>query len=140
MARVEVTATATTTASPAQVFTVLADRPTWPDWSSLGRYEAVSGVEGEIGSVCRFVTGPIKSVERLVELTPGQGLAYELVSGLPMRDYRGVVRLTPTAAGTTIDWSSSFEPTIPGTGWFFRTMMNKVLGDMSKALAARAEI
>jgi Polyketide cyclase / dehydrase and lipid transport len=131
--------TATTTANPDQVYAVLVDRPSWPEWSALGRYEAVSGVEGEIGSVACFATRGIRSVERLVELQPNRRLSYELVSGLPMRDYRANVDLTPSSGGTSIRWASSFEPKIPGTGWILRAMMIRVLGGLATDLARRAE-
>jgi len=137
--------TAHSTAAPATVHAVLRDRPTWPDWSSLGRYEFVSGTEGELDSVCVFITNGIRSVERIVELAPDRRLSYELLSGLPMRGYRADVDLTPSAnpdgtTGTDIRWCSSFEPKIAGTGWFFALMMGQLLPRMATALAQRAAV
>lgn len=136
--RLTVSGTAVTTASPATVHAVLRDRPSWPSWSALGRYEYVSGTEGELDAVCTFVTNGIRSTERIVELVPDRRLSYTLERGLPMRDYRADVDLTPESGGTRISWTSSFEPKLPGTGWLFRRMMTKVLGDMTTALAAHA--
>lgn len=136
--RLTVSGTAVTTASPATVHAVLRDRPSWPSWSALGRYEFVSGTEGELDAVCTFVTRGIRSTERIVELVPERRLSYVLERGLPMRGYRADVDLTPEAGGTRITWTSSFEPKIPGTGWLFQRMMTKVLGDLTAALATYA--
>lgn len=137
--RITVTGTAHSTADAHVLYEILRDRPTWPDWSSLGRYEFVSGTEGELDAVCVFVTNRIRSVEQIIELVPDRRLAYALLSGLPMRDYRGVVDLTPTDAGTEIRWQSSFEPKVAGTGWFFRAMMGALIPRMAAALARRAD-
>lgn len=137
--RITVTGTAHSTADAQVLYEILRDRPTWPDWSSLGRYEFVSGTEGELDAVCVFVTNRIRSVEQIIELVPDRRLAYALLSGLPMRDYRGVVDLTPTDAGTEIRWQSSFEPKVAGTGWFFRAMMGALIPRMAAALARRAD-
>jgi hypothetical protein len=122
---------------------LLHDRPGWPNWSSLGRYEHVSGVEGELGAVCVFVTSGMRSVERIVELVPGQRLSYVLESGLPMRDYRADVDLVPApnpdgSTGTDITWCSTFRPAIRGTGWLFRAMVRQIVGRMSASLATTA--
>ena len=138
MARTQVEATSRSSAAPDAVWALLAHRPGWPDWSPLGRYEPGEGEEGTVGSVCTFVTSGIRSKERLVELIPGRRLSYVLVSGLPMRDYRADVDLTPDGDGTLIRWASSFEPKIPGTGWLFRSMMARVLGQITSSLAEAA--
>jgi hypothetical protein len=50
--------------------------------------------------------------------------AYEFLSGLPVRDYRAEVTLTPASdAGTHIRWRSRFAPKIPGTGWLLRRQL-----------------
>lgn len=139
MARITVTGTAHSSADAHVLYEILRDRPTWPTWSSLGRYEYVSGTEGELESVCVFVTNGIRSVERLVELVPDRRLAYALLSGLPMREYRGVVDLTPAGSGTDIRWQSTFEPKVRGTGWFFRAMMGALLPRMAASLARHAD-
>lgn len=137
--RITVTGTAHSSADAHVLYELLRDRPSWPSWSSLGRYEYVSGTEGELDAVCVFVTNRIRSVERIVELVPDRRLSYALLSGLPMRDYRGNVDLTPTGSGTDVRWQSSFEPKIPGTGWFFEAMMGALLPRMATALAHRAD-
>ncbi len=139
MARTQVEATSRSAAPPETVWALLAHRPGWPEWSPLGRYEPGEGDEGTVGSVCTFVTNGIRSKERLVELVPQRRLSYVLVSGLPMRDYRADVDLSPDGSGTVIRWASSFEPKIPGTGWLFRGLMSRVLTQITASLAGAAD-
>lgn len=139
MGRIVIEGTARSAASPGEVFAVLRDRPTWPEWSPLGRYTAVSGEEGTLGSVATFTTARINSKEEIVELIPGERLTYALLSGLPLRGYRGQVDLTPDGTGTAIRWRSTFEPKIPGTGWVFRRMLGDLIPKMAAGLAQRAE-
>ena len=138
MARKHVEATSRSSAPPDAVWTLLSNRPGWPEWSPLGRYEPGEGQEGTVGSVCTFVTNGIHSVERIVELVPERRLSYELLSGLPMRGYRADVVLTHDGTGTTIRWASSFEPKIPGTGWLYRGIMARFLPRLTAALAEAA--
>jgi carbon monoxide dehydrogenase subunit G len=74
----------------------------------------------------------------VTELIPDQKLSYELLSGMPLRDYRADVRLTPAGEGTLITWASSFQ-CVFGTGWFWRRFMNGVLSKMAGQLAVAAE-
>jgi len=59
-----------------------------------------------------------------------------LLSGLPLRDYRADVDLTPTDGGTDIRWHSTFHPKVPGTGWIYRRALTRFIGDMVRGLAA----
>jgi hypothetical protein len=144
MQRRTIRGTAHSDADPATVHSILRDRPSWPEWSTLGRYEHISGTEGELDAVCVFITNGIKSVEQIVELVPDRRLSYALLSGLPMKGYRADIDLTATtgpdgSTGTDIEWCSSFEPKIPGTGWFFGLMMGRLIPGMAAALASRAD-
>lgn len=139
MPRHRVSGSAVSTADASTVYRILRDRPSWPSWSALGRYEFVSGTEGELDAVCAFVTRRIRSVERLVELVPDRRLSYELVEGMPMRDYRATIELVPEpSGGTLITWTSTFDHTIPGTGWWFRRLMGGFIPRMARDLAAHA--
>jgi len=61
-----------------------------------------------------------------------------LVSGLPLRDYRADVVLTPEGTGTRIEWSSSFRPKIPGTGRLYRAGLRRFIADTARRLADAA--
>ena len=102
------------------VWARLADAPTWKEWArfTVSDYER----EGEpaphgAGAIRRFGFPIYKSREQVLEFDPPHHLAYTLLSGLPLRDYRADVTLTEAAGGTDIEWRSSFEAPWPGAFW-----------------------
>jgi hypothetical protein len=120
MAQQVIDATATTGADPAAVYALLADGSTWPEWSPIGAFallEPGAGTPEGLGAVRLFTTGRHKSRERVVECRPGAAFAYVLEKGLPLRDYKAVVTLTPATGGTAINWHSTFRAKVPGSGW-----------------------
>jgi uncharacterized protein YndB with AHSA1/START domain len=132
----------TAKAPPETVFALLADSFTWPTWSPIDSAELVhkgaGGPEG-VGAVRVFSTGRIRSRERIVTLEPNQTLAYELISGLAVRDYRAVIGLLPAGEGTAIHWRSTFWGKVPGTGWIYKRQLGKFIGLTVSGLAAAAE-
>ena len=141
MAQQVIDRTAKTTADAAAVYALLADGSTWPEWSPLGSFELVEpgdGIPEGLGAVRLFTTGRMKSRERVVERRPGEVFAYELEAGLPLRDYRAVVTLTPTEGGTSIRWRSTFRAKVPGTGWLYRQKLGSFIGRTVEGLAVAA--
>ena len=140
---IQVEARAYSKASPAAVYAVAADSSGYPRWSRIGSFEAVRPGQGGpygVGSLRIFRTPPLKLLEEVVELIPERLVAYTLHRGLPFRGYRADIALAPAAGGgTDIRWSNSFEPTIPGTGWFWRAFMQGVFNEMTPQLAREAE-
>ena len=91
-----------------------------------------------VGAVRVFRTPTSCAVEEVVEIIPDRRLSY--VSEFPFRDYRADVDLAPLPdGGTSIRWQSSFDAKYPGTGWFWRMVMNRVLKNTAEKLAAGAE-
>ena len=81
----------------------------------------------------------LTSREQIVAFEPPHHLGYTLLAGLPLREYRSDVTLTPTAAGgTDIEWRSSFEPRWPGTGWFWGRFLTLMISQFSGRLAEAA--
>src|SRR5277367_6925001 len=102
MAEQVIDETVPTGADPDSVYALLADGSTWPDWSPIGSFELIepgAGTPEGLGAVRLFTTGRHKSRERVVTCEPGQAFAYELEKGLPLRDYRADITLTPAAGG-----------------------------------------
>jgi hypothetical protein len=134
-------ASAHSSADAGAVYALLADGATWPTWSPIDSFTLErpgdTAREG-VGAIRVFRTGRITSRERLVELVPGRRLSYVLLSGLPLRDYRADVDLTPNGTGTDIRWRSSFTAKIPGTGWLYRRQLGRFIQRMVDGLAARA--
>jgi hypothetical protein len=129
-------------AAPDAVYGLLADGSTWPSWSPLGSFELIEpgdGVPEGLGAVRLFTTGRHKSRERVVERRPGEAFSYVLEAGLPLRDYRAEVTLTPAGGGTAIRWRSTFRAKVPGTGWLYRWQLGKFIGQTVDGLAAAAD-
>ncbi len=63
-----------------------------------------------------------------------------LEAGLPLREYKAVITLTPAAhGGTTINWHSTFRPKVPGTGWLYRRELGKFIRRTVEGLAAATD-
>ena len=134
--------TATTGADPASVYALLADGSTWPEWSPIGAFELIepgAGAPEGLGAVRLFTTGRHKSRERVVTCEPGRAFAYVLEAGLPLREYRAVITLTPAAGGTSINWHSTFRPKVPGTGWLYRRELGRFIRGSVEGLAAATD-
>jgi hypothetical protein len=136
--------TATTTGDPAAVYALLRDGSTWPEWSPLGSFELIDpgapddGAPEGVGAIRLFTTGRVKSRERVVESRPGEVLSYTLQKGLPLRDYKAVITMTPTEGGTEIRWHSTFRAKVPGTGWIYRRQLGAFIGECVQGLATAA--
>lgn len=130
-------------ARPETVYAVAKDSSTYPVWSRIGAFEHVRDGAGErygVGSVRVFRTWPLTLVEEVVELIPGRKVSYIVLSGLPFRDYRADIDISPTAGGgCDIRWSNRFWPTFPGGGALMGAFMRSVFRQMTPQLAAEAE-
>lgn len=153
MRRHDIDVTALSAGSPQRVYELLRAGATWPTWSGLGSFELErpspepdrsgvaadgAGADEAVGAVRVFRTGPLRSREQIVELVPGRRLGYVLLSGLPLRDYRADIDLTPISAGTEIRWHSTFVAKVPGTGWFYRWFLGRFLRQTVDGLADHA--
>ena len=116
MAKVHVDAEATARATPAEVWALVVDAtgyPRWGPWND-GGYRSQDDEENEVGAVRWLRLGRTTTVEKVVEVDPGRRLAYTVVAGIPVRDYRAQVDLEPVPGGTRIRWAASWDGTILG--------------------------
>lgn len=130
-------------AAPSTVFALLRDSSTYPAWSQIRGYamERPGFHESHgVGEIRVFTSRlPITVREEIVEVIPNHSVAYILISGLPMREYRGKTTLDVLANGRTrITWQSSFCG-MYGTGWIMRLFMSWVLKNLTSSLARAAE-
>ena len=124
-------------AQPEQVWAVLTDVRDWPRWSAFDEARVLSG-EG-VGQVHELRAGKVTGRERVTALEPPRRMAYELLAGLPLRDYRAEVVLEPTGEGTRIRWRADFRSKVPGTGWLAAKQLTPVLQALTTDLARAAE-
>lgn len=101
------------------VWSLVGEAGRWKEWSFLTRSDlerqGIPAPDG-VGAVRRFTAFGIGSREEVLAWEPPTHLSYAILSGFPVRDYRADVDLSPESGGTTITWSVSFTPKLPGTG------------------------
>jgi uncharacterized protein YndB with AHSA1/START domain len=134
----EIDVKARSSAPPERVWALLADARSWSRWAP---FDEASVEEGEgLGELRRFRTGRRTTRERVTGFDQPQRFEYELVSGIPIRDYRAEVTLTPDSGGTAIRWHSRFRPKIPGTGGLARRQLERFIERTAQGLAREAEV
>jgi Polyketide cyclase / dehydrase and lipid transport len=143
MMSIEISATARSNARPHQVFALLKDGSTWPQWSMFEAFElerAGSPDPFGVGAVRVFVSTSRRAREEVIELLPDRRLSYVLLSGMPFKNYRADVALDagPTG-GTRIRWAAHFEVENRWTGWFWKLVMHRVLASTASKLAEGAQ-
>lgn len=142
MPRINVSASTETPGAIDTVFALLKDSTTWPKWAPVGscsmKSKGMADAHG-IGAVRVFSTGLFSVTEEIVEVIPNRKVAYVLKSGLPLKNYRAAVDLTPMMnGGSVILWQASFEPAIPLSGWYFKMMVEGALKENVRRLSRTA--
>jgi Polyketide cyclase / dehydrase and lipid transport len=132
-----------TSASPEDLFAVVADAPGWPRWAGPFVRQASwirhgDPPPGGVGAVRRLGAWPFFSREEIVDFDPPRRLGYEVV-GLPVRKYRAEVEFAPNPSGTSIIWHGSFEAVVPGSGPLLRIGLQAVARGFARRLAAVVE-
>jgi uncharacterized protein YndB with AHSA1/START domain len=117
MAKLHVEAEGLAQAAPEAVWELVADADSyqkWGPWSASG-YESPGDRAADGAGVIRWMRyGRTTTVERVVESVPARRLAYTVVKGIPVRNYRAEVTLSPEWEGTRIRWSASWDRTLAG--------------------------
>ena len=128
-----------TRAEAEDVYALLRDGPSWPAWTPIDSFqlEQAGNADG-IGEIWIFRNGRVTGRDQVVEMIPGHRFTYRHLSGLPVRDYRGDIELTPTERGTRIGWHICFTPAAFGTGWLLRWMIRRFIQQCADGLAAYA--
>jgi hypothetical protein len=132
-------------AAPDAVFAALADVPRWHEWAGplIVRSEwARTGAPepGGVGAVRKVGAFPVWAREEIVAYDPPRHLAYVMLSGQPVRNYRADVEMAPDGDGTRITWRATFRPLVPGTGAVLERFFERIIQNMANRLAARAEV
>jgi uncharacterized protein YndB with AHSA1/START domain len=132
----ELDAQATSSATPEQVWALLADVRTWPRWADFDEAEVESG--SGLGETRSFRRGRYRTRERVTVFERPHRFGYDFLSGLPIRDYHADVTLTERDGGTDIRWHSTFRARVPGTGRLIRRSLQGFVADTSERLARAA--
>ncbi|HEY5109796.1 MAG TPA: SRPBCC family protein [Acidimicrobiales bacterium] len=133
---------ATTRAPVDVVWPLVGEARRWREWSFLTR----SGLEREaspvpdgVGAVRRFSRYGVGSREEVVAWDPPGHLAYRILSGFPVRNYRADVTLTPDGTGTRIEWAGTYDPKWPGTGTVLAPVLAAMMRRFARDLATHAD-
>ncbi len=141
MRQLSVEAQGTTRAGPEVVWSLVADANSYAHWGPWndGGYRPPSAGPSQEGSIQWFRYGRrTTSVEQILEVNPPRNLAYKVVSGLPVKNYRADVTLTPTSSGgTTVRWAASWNKTLMGR--LVRRKLAHIYPEVVAALAAAAD-
>src|SRR6516162_6217069 len=102
MRQLYVEAEGVTRADPEVVWSLVADANSYPSWGPWndGGYQPAHEGPSRKGSVQWFRYGRrTTTVEEILEADEPRRLVYTIVRGIPVRNYRAEVTLTPTAPG-----------------------------------------
>ncbi|OMC34137.1 hypothetical protein A5740_10915 [Mycobacterium sp. GA-1841] len=117
-------------------------------WDVVSNHELMSEwmparkvVLEQVGSPDRDGVGAVRAIhlfgspvrERITAFEAPTTLRYELLSGLPFRDYTGQITVEPAAGGTRITTEISFRTVIPGSQFIVAIAIR-----VASARAARA--
>jgi hypothetical protein len=124
------------------VWPLVGEAQHWRQWSFL----TASGLEREgspvpdgLGAIRKFTVYGVGSREEVVAWDPPSHLAYRILSGFPVRNYRSDVTLTPDGTGTRIEWAGTYDPKWPGTGGVLAKILQAMMQRFADGLAAHAD-
>jgi hypothetical protein len=88
-------------------------------WSLLGDFTKApsSEIEVSVEKEGDITIGKVCIREILDSANPPCSFTYRILSGAPMKEYLGKVKLEPRESSTIIHWSAELTPKIPLTGW-----------------------
>jgi Polyketide cyclase / dehydrase and lipid transport len=111
----------------------------WGPWSESGYVEQPVVSPHGPGAVrrLRYRNRRAVTIEPVVEVEAGRRLVYEVTSGVPVKNYRATVELTPNRDGTDVDWRATFDRTLRGR--LVHGTLQRVYGEVVNRLVAAAE-
>ena len=136
-------------APPAIVWALLSDAmtyPRWGPWSEAGYRRAGDASPNGPGAVYwlrssrRYGLRYPVSVEKILDAETERRLAYSVIGGIPVRNYRAEVTLAPVAGGTRIRWAACWDRTLAGRLALcpLRALYPQVVADLARAAEQQA--
>ena len=106
-------------ATPETVFAVLTDHRRYAELTPLRKSEIER--EGEpapngLGAIRKLTAVGPPLREEVIAYQPDERFSYKLLSGLPVRDHVGTVKLTAGGKGTEMVYAVRTQPTVPVVG------------------------
>lgn len=122
-----------------EVWRLLGDSATWPEWTTIDTYRRVQSDVNGVGEIREFRTGRRIVTEQVVVKERPRQLSYVLLAGLAVRDYHAEVSLDQDGDVTTIRWHTEFRAKVPGTGWLYRRTLDAYTRRFVEGLKAHSE-
>jgi uncharacterized protein YndB with AHSA1/START domain len=141
MSQLQIEAEGTTRADPQIVWSLVSDANTYSRWGPWndGGYRPPAAGPSRKGSVQWLRYGRrTTSVEEILDVEEPRRVAYKVVRGLPVKNYRAEVTLTPTpSGGTSIRWAATWDNTFLGK--VVRRKLRQVYPEVVNALVAACD-
>lgn len=119
-----------------EVWARIADLEGWHEWGPWTETRLDGDIRTLVSERKRISGKPYVMKERVTAMVPSERFEYDLLSGLPLKNYHGVVRLLDLpGGGTEVYWRSTFDSPWPVLGGLWRGAMQKVIRDVSERLA-----
>ena len=131
-----------TPASLEALWQTLEDYETWSSWGPWTASEIERPGDTTppgVGAIRRLTIGRRVLRERTSLFEPMHEMRYQVLEGIPVRDYEGVVRLRPDGSTTHITWSSSFRGKPSILGPLVRRSLQSQFPGIVRGFAAAAE-
>jgi uncharacterized protein YndB with AHSA1/START domain len=146
MGNLHVEAEQTSQAAPEIVWALVSDvmtYPRWGPWRDAGYQRPGDTSPRGQGAVYwlrssrRYGLSYPVTVEKVLDVEQGRHLAYAVIGGIPVRNYRADISLEPAAGGTRIHWAASWDRTLAGR--LVHRSLRKLYPQIVARLAAEAE-
>lgn len=140
---IKVEASATYPISVEQLWDIYTDHAGWKNWTFMSTtYLDKEGTDHKngVGAVRVFGNANAKAYEEVTLFEPHSRMEYRVTKGgLPFKNHLGIVQFSNNASSTgndssSIYWSCTFDPKIPGTGWLMRRITQYVFDSSLKGL------
>jgi hypothetical protein len=131
-------------ASPAAIYDVLMDVGRWPEWMptvSAASWEKHGAPGTGLGGIRRVGKGLNVTRDRIVAGTRPNHHAYAASTPwfMLIKDYRGDIRIDERDHGSSIVWTVTCTPSVPGLTRMFASRLHSVYVRLAAALAQEAE-
>jgi catechol 2,3-dioxygenase-like lactoylglutathione lyase family enzyme len=111
----------------------------WSPFSAVTLIRAGVPERNGLGAVRRMRGLGMTIEEEVVRWEPPARYDYRLNTGAPIRGHHGHVMLREVEGGTEVRWAIGFQPTVPGTGWLIRALLQRAIGDMLQRFKRQIE-
>jgi uncharacterized protein YndB with AHSA1/START domain len=133
---IEIEHTAHSDKPRSEVWRTLSDLQNWHEWGPWTETTIDGDIRTLVSERTRLTGKPYVMKERVTAMEPQERFEYDLLSGLPLKNYHATVTLSDADGGTDIRWQARFNSPWPFFGGLWRGAMLKVIRDVSECLAA----